>query len=50
MIGVLERNFDEIDFILYPNPTKNLVFIDLMQDLGATNIIVSDLAGKSLKT
>ena len=52
VIGVLERNFDaEIDFILYPNPTKNLVFIDLMQDLGANaNIIVSDLAGKSLKT
>ena len=51
VIGTLDRNFDtEIDFIAFPNPTKNLVFIELMEELGADgNIIVSDLVGQILK-
>ncbi|MBH83556.1 MAG: hypothetical protein CMP70_02645, partial [Flavobacteriales bacterium] len=52
VIGRLERNFDtEIDFMVYPNPTKNHVFIELMEELGTNgNIIVSDLVGQILKT
>lgn len=52
VVGNFERSFDRaIDFIAYPNPTNNLVFIELMQELGAdASIIVSDLVGQTLKT
>tara|TARA_Y100000385_G_scaffold47081_1_gene43694 strand:+ start:237 stop:2228 length:1992 start_codon:yes stop_codon:yes gene_type:complete len=51
VIGTLERNFDaEIDFMIYPNPTKNLVFIELMEEFGTDGkIIVSNLVGQILK-
>ena len=48
---IKKENFDEIDFMVYPNPTKNLVFIELMEELGTEgDIIVSDLVGQTLKT
>ena len=51
VIGEIERNFDaEIDFMVYPNPAQNLVFIELMEEFGTDGkIIVSDLVGQILK-
>ena len=40
VIGTLERTIDgELDFIAYPNPTKNLVFIELMEEFGLMVIL-----------
>jgi hypothetical protein len=50
VVGSVERNFtSEIDFMLYPNPTNQLLNIELQEELGTEYmIVVSDLTGRAL--
>jgi hypothetical protein len=50
VIGSLEKSFaNEIDFMLYPNPTNQVVYVELQEELGTNYIIVvSDLTGRTL--
>lgn len=43
--GILENNFKN-NILLYPNPTKGLIFIDLGSDLKNINLTITDINGK----